>query len=66
MNKNQVEMKNIISEMKVILERIKSRLDKAENQMSDLEHEVEKNTLSEQNKQKKTEEEKGEFKGGTG
>ena len=43
MNKNQLKMKNTVSQMKNTIEGIKSRLDKAVHQISDLEDEVEIN-----------------------
>ena len=46
-------MNNKISEIKNTLEGIKSRLDKAEDRISELEDRVEKNTQTEQEKQKR-------------
>ena len=46
-------MKITITTMKATLEGINSRLDKAENWISDLEDQVEKNTQAEQQKEKK-------------
>ena len=46
-NKSQEEKMNTISEMKNTLEGIKRRPDEAENQISELEDKVEKNTQSE-------------------
>ena len=46
MNKNQVDMKTTISEIKNTLEGIKRRPDETEYQISELEDKVEKNTLS--------------------
>ena len=43
-NKNQEEMKNTISEMKIILEGITSSLDEAEDQITELEDKVKRNT----------------------
>ena len=48
MNKNQNEMKNIISEMKNTLGRIKIWLDEAEKWLSELEDKVEINNQAEQ------------------
>ena len=53
MNKNQLEMKNPISEIKNTQEEIKSRPDKAQDQISDLEYKVEKKTPNHNNKKKK-------------
>ena len=55
MNKNQMEVKNAISEMKNKLEGIKSRLDKAEDLINELEDKVKKpkKTPSQSNKMKK-------------
>ena len=47
MNKNQLEIKSTISEIKNTLEGIKNKLDE-EEQISNLEYKVEKNTQSEQ------------------
>ena len=47
-NKNQEEMKNTISEMKIILEGITSSLDEAEDQITELEDKVKRNTQVEQ------------------
>ena len=58
MNKNELEMKNAISEMNT-LERIKSRLDEEDNWTSNSEHKVEKNTQSEQQKERIKENEDG-------
>ena len=44
MNKNQKEMKNIISEIKITLEGNTGRLDEAEDWISELEDKVEGNT----------------------
>ena len=45
----------LISELKNTVEGIKSRLDEAEDQISKLEHKVEKNTQNEQEKEKRSE-----------
>ena len=65
MNKNQEEMKNTISEMKIILEGNKTRLHEAENHISELEDKVERNTLTEQQNEK-SQNELGQFKGTAG
>ena len=52
-NKNQLEMKNTISDMKNILEGIKIRLDEVENQASNLEDTMEKYIQSEQQNEKR-------------
>ena len=53
MNKNQVDMKTTISEIKNTLEGIKRRPDETEDQISELEDKVEKNTLSGQQSEKR-------------
>ena len=53
-NKNQLEMKTAVCEMKNTLEGIKIRLDEAEDQIGELEDKVEKDTQLEQQKEKKT------------
>ena len=50
--KDQLEIKNAISEINNTLEGIKSRLYEAENQISDLEDKGERNTQAEQQKGK--------------
>ena len=52
-NKDQSEIKNAISEIKNPLEGINSRLDEAEDWISDLEDNAEKNTQAEQQKEKR-------------
>ena len=59
MNKNRLEMKNAMSEMKNTQEGIKSRLDEEDNWTSNSEHKVEKNTQSEQQKERIKENEDG-------
>ena len=55
MNKGQEEMKNTISKLKNPVDGIKSRPYKAEDQISELEDKVEKNTQNEQDKEKRLE-----------
>ena len=50
--KNQSELKNIITEMKIILEGIKSRRGDTEENISDLEDRIMESTQSEQQKDK--------------
>ena len=52
--RDQSEIKNAISEINNTLEGINSRLDEAEDHISDLGDKVEKNTQSEQQKEKWT------------
>ena len=51
--KDQSEIKNAISEINNTLEGINCRWDAAKDQISVLEHKVEKNTQAEQQKKKK-------------
>ena len=51
MKKDQSEIKNAVYEINDTLEGINSRLDKAEDQISDLEDKVGKNTLAEEQKE---------------
>ena len=51
-NKSQGEMKNTISEMKNIVKGIKIKLDEAEDWTSELDYKVEKNSQTEQEKEK--------------
>ena len=51
--KNQSEMKDILTEMKVNLQGISSRVDEAKNQNSNLEYKKAKNTQLELQKEKR-------------
>ena len=51
--KGQSEINNTIPERNNALEGISSRLDEAEDQISDLEDKIEKNTQAEQQKEKR-------------
>ena len=53
LKKDQLEIKDTMSEINNTLEGINSRLDEAEDQISDVEDKVEKNTQTEQQKEKK-------------
>ena len=57
MKNNQAEMKNNIFEMKNTLERI-SKMDEAEDQISELEHKVEKNHPNKAPKEKRIKKQK--------
>ena len=52
-NKNQEEMRNTISKIKNTLAGITCRLDKAEDQISELEHKIERSTQEEQQNEKR-------------
>ena len=56
--KDQSEMKNTLTEMKNDLQRINSRVDEAKNPISDLEYKEAKSTQSEQQKEKRIQENK--------